>query len=96
MVKECELCNRKDVLTTVHHLIPREKGGNYGAKANLCIPCHKQIHALFPNEQLAGELYTIERLQNEEQMEKYLKWIKKQPVTALPKVKKSNKVKGKK
>ncbi len=90
---QCELCNREGVKTTVHHLVPREMGGNYGAKAHLCIPCHKQIHALYTNEQLAKDLFTIEALQDEEKMKKYIKWIKKQSPTALPKHKKSNQVK---
>lgn len=94
--KQCELCKREEVETTVHHLLPREMGGNYGPKANLCIPCHKQIHAIFTNEQLAEKLFTIERLENEEEMIKYLKWIKKQPASTLPTIKKSKKLRKKK
>ncbi|MCT8138952.1 HNH endonuclease [Anaerobacillus sp. CMMVII] len=95
MKTQCDLCRRGEVETTVHHLIPREMGGNYGPIANLCIPCHKQTHALYTNEQLAGDLFTIERLQNEEQMIRYLNWIKKQPPTTLPRIKKSNALKKK-
>jgi 5-methylcytosine-specific restriction enzyme A len=94
--KQCELCKREEVETTVHHLLPREMGGNYGSKANLCIPCHKQIHAIFTNEQLAEKLFTIERLENEEEMINYLKWIKKQPSSSLPTIKKSKNVRKKK
>lgn len=35
----CELCERDEVETTVHHLLPKEMGGTFGATANLCIPC---------------------------------------------------------
>ncbi len=49
----CELCGRNHVETTVHHLLPKEMGGNYGPTADLCIPCHKQIHALYTNDEIA-------------------------------------------
>ncbi|RXJ04011.1 HNH endonuclease [Anaerobacillus alkaliphilus] len=94
-VNHCELCKRDGVKTTIHHLVPREMGGNYGPKADLCIPCHKQIHALFTNEQLAANLSTIEQLEANDEMQKYLKWIKKQPPTVLPKLKKSKQMRKK-
>ena len=46
-MSRCELCEREDVEITVHHLLPKEMGGTFGPTANLCIPCHKQIHALY-------------------------------------------------
>ncbi|KHF27079.1 hypothetical protein LR68_04086 [Anoxybacillus sp. BCO1] len=48
----CELCGRDDVVFTAHHLTPKEYGGTETAK--LCFPCHKQIHALYTNEELAS------------------------------------------
>jgi 5-methylcytosine-specific restriction enzyme A len=86
----CELCERENVETTVHHLIPREEGGNYGPTADLCVACHKQIHALFTNKELASYLHTIKDLKSNDKMRKFLKWIKKQPATASVKIKKSN------
>ncbi|UOE93125.1 MULTISPECIES: HNH endonuclease [Bacillaceae] len=85
----CELCLRTDIEQTVHHLIPREEGGALLEKAMLCIPCHKQIHALYSNRELAIRLHTIEALQADEKIQSYLRWIKKQPSTVLTKVKKS-------
>ncbi|MBP1157739.1 5-methylcytosine-specific restriction endonuclease McrA [Paenibacillus sp. PvR052] len=35
----CELCGRKDVETTRHHLTPKEKGGTFLPTANLCVAC---------------------------------------------------------
>jgi 5-methylcytosine-specific restriction enzyme A len=86
----CELCGREDVEVTIHHLIPKEMGGTFMPTAILCIPCHKQIHALFTNEQLADGLDTIDRLRSHPELQKFLKWIKKQPSTRLPKISKSN------
>ena len=86
----CELCEREDVDTTVHHLLPKEMGGTFGSTANLCIPCHKQIHALYTNEEIAARLTTIHKLKEDPQLSRFLKWIRKQPSTKLMKIKKSN------
>lgn len=45
----CELCGRQEVVLTEHHLTPREEGGAFLPTAFLCIPCHKQVHALYTN-----------------------------------------------
>ena len=86
----CELCLRDNVERTIHHLTPREFGGGPEETAKLCIPCHKQIHALYSNSELAIRLNTIERLQDDPEMKKYLNWIKKQPAGKLPRIKKSS------
>ncbi|MDQ0232300.1 HNH endonuclease [Metabacillus malikii] len=86
----CELCNRNDVETTIHHLVPKEMGGTFGPTATLCIPCHKQIHALYTNEELASRLSTVELLKDDENLSKFIKWIRKQPPSKLMKIKKSN------
>ncbi|MBT2688979.1 HNH endonuclease [Bacillus sp. ISL-47] len=92
----CELCLREDVEITVHHLTPKEMGGTFLPTANLCIPCHKQIHALYTNVELAARLNKIELLWQDDKIGKYLKWIKKQPSSKLTKSRKSNerKLKG--
>jgi 5-methylcytosine-specific restriction enzyme A len=89
IIGQCELCLRDDVERTVHHLTPKEMGGTFLPKANLCRPCHKQIHALYSNEELAKHLNTIELLRDDQEIGKFLKWIKKQPSSRLPRVSKS-------
>ena len=89
-MSRCELCEREDVDTTVHHLLPKEMGGTFGPTANLCIPCHKQIHALYTNEEIAARLTSIPKLKEDPQLSRFLKWIRKQPSTKLMKIKKSN------
>ncbi len=56
----------------------------------LCIPCHKQIHALYTNKELALRLMTLERLKDDEEIKKYIKWIRKQSSKTLIRTKKSN------
>ena len=77
-VAECELCRREVDRYTVHHLVPRAKGGRFGPKAKLCATCHRQLHALFSEATLAQELNSIPRLQANHQVHDYLKWVRKQ------------------
>jgi 5-methylcytosine-specific restriction enzyme A len=92
----CELCLRADTDITIHHLTPKELGGTFLPTAKLCVPCHKQIHAIYMNAELAVRLNSIELLQQDDKIRKYLKWIRKQPSSKLTKARKSNerKLKG--
>ncbi|MCM3783741.1 HNH endonuclease [Neobacillus mesonae] len=93
---ECELCGRWVPVTTVHHLTPREEGGSHLPTANLCIPCHKQIHHLYTNRELVIHgLTSIEALQADDRIVSYLKWIRKQASTSIPRSKKSKNVRSK-
>lgn len=85
----CALCGREGVTTTVHHLVPREMGGSSQPTVLLCHPCHKQLHALYTNEELAARLSSIAALQGDEQIGRYLKWIRKHPPETIPRTRKS-------
>ncbi|MFD1017794.1 HNH endonuclease [Thalassobacillus hwangdonensis] len=74
----CDLCMRSPITTTVHHLVPKQHGGADGPVADLCSACHRQVHALFTNQELAAFYHTVERLRDHPDMYKYLKWVKKQ------------------
>ena len=92
----CELCRRIGVTkVTEHHLIPREEGGKDKMTAWLCEDCHKQIHALYTNKELAVRLNSLEALENDEKISKYLKYIRKQPSTKKVPIKKSREVRRK-
>ncbi|MDQ0883999.1 5-methylcytosine-specific restriction protein A [Peribacillus sp. V2I11] len=84
-----KLCDRGEIELTIHHLTPRELGGSLLPIAYLCKSCHKQIHALYSNRELAIRLNTVLLLKDDEALKKYLKWIKKQPVTRAIKIRKS-------
>ncbi len=91
----CKLCEREEVEITVHHLTPKEMGGTFLPTANLCIPCHKQIHALYTNEELAIRLNTVLLLKDDPKIFSFIKWIQKQPSTKIPLTRKSNERKKK-
>ena len=83
----CELCEREVPRTTVHHLLPKSTGRRKGLKvvdlptAELCPPCHRQLHALFPNGELARRLDSIEALREDERVARFVAWVRKQAPT---------------
>ena len=88
--KVCELCLRQSNSYTVHHLIPRSRGGRFGPKARLCPTCHRQLHALFSEATLGRELSSIEQIRTNSEMANYLNWVRKQKgPTSFP-VRRSN------
>ena len=84
MSEICELCERTVDHLTVHHLFPKSQGRRAGRKVQelptvrVCRACHRQLHALFSNKELARELDSIEKLKVHPAMQKFLAWIKKQ------------------
>lgn len=92
----CELCKREGIMKiTEHHLVPKEVGGGKLPVALLCQDCHKQIHALYTNKELAMRLNTIAALEKDERVSRYLKYIKNQPTTKNITIKKSRAVRKK-
>lgn len=91
MNQRCELCGREPLETTIHHLTPKEMGGANMPTADLCIPCHKQIHSLYTNRDLITlGLTELTALRQDERIEPYIRWIRKQPATTIPRVRKSH------
>ena len=74
----CELCERDVERFTVHHLIPRARGGNHGPTALLCPTCHRQVHAMFSVTTLAEEMYSVELLRSNPRVADFLRWMRKQ------------------
>ena len=79
---ECQLCKRDMEELTVHHLIPRQtvkrKQADVGSTIDICSACHRQVHSFYSNLQLARQLNSLEKLQSEPKMRKFLSWISKQ------------------
>ena len=65
-------------MITLHHLLPRQKGGKAEDRTPLCKPCHKQLHAMFSNKDLARRYATIEALRSADVLQPFLSWIRKQ------------------
>ena len=74
----CELCLRDVERYTIHHLVPKARGGKFGPTARLCATCHRQLHAMFSESTLAAELHSLELLNANPQVRGYLKWARRQ------------------
>lgn len=94
--KRCELCERSEIKLTKHHIIPKEEGGTEKDIVMICSDCHRQIHALYSNQELALRLFSIEALKNDEKLKKFIRFIKKQPAIKRTVVAKSRDRKRKK
>ena len=75
---KCALCERVVERFTVHHLVPRARGGSHGPTARLCPTCHRQVHAMFSVTTLAEELYSVELLRANPRVASFLRWMRKQ------------------
>lgn len=92
MGEPCELCERTALPLTEHHLVPRARhnkkvkrdlGKDRNKVAMICRPCHNQIHDLFTEKELERSFYTIELLLANEDVQKWIAWVKKRPTWGL-------------
>jgi 5-methylcytosine-specific restriction endonuclease McrA len=76
----CALCEReipKDQLEA-HHLIPKSKGGTQTEYMHSI--CHRQIHALFKETELASVFNTADALLAHPEFAKFIAWVKTKPI----------------
>ena len=79
----CGLCEREVQATSRHHLVPREEGGKHGPTVELCQPCHSSVHRFLSNRALARQYASVEALRDAEELQTYLRWIRKQRVERI-------------
>lgn len=84
----CELCERQASRLTRHHLIPKSqhkrksilrmfsKEQMLGDIALLCKPCHKFIHSVLSEKQLAQDYFSVELLKMNPEVIRFIEWIK--------------------
>jgi len=90
----CPICDR-DIPQSqkdAHHLIPKSKGGK--ATEYLHRICHRQIHALFSETELARKLNTAESLKEHPYMQKFISWVKTKPDSFYQRTSKSDRIKN--
>ena len=75
----CPLCERAipDSMKDAHHLVPKSKGGRQTQFLHRI--CHRQIHALFTETELARKYSTVEALLAHPEIELFVKWVKTKP-----------------
>ena len=85
----CQLCYRPipPALREAHHLIPKSRGGTTTVPMHRV--CHKQIHALFTETELARHYPTSEALRAHPEMARFIHWVQDKPSDFNPPIRRS-------
>ena len=79
----CPLCGRPippEARSSLHHLVPRLRGGKGGETVRLHQICHNEIHATLTETELARDYNTPEALRAHPRLAKFIAWVRKRPL----------------
>ena len=80
----CPLCRRPipaNARQSLHHLVPKLKGGKGGPTVLLHQICHDEIHATLTEAELARDYATPEALRAHPRLAKFVAWVARRPPT---------------
>lgn len=88
----CPLCGREIPADQrdEHHLVPRLKGGKETTALHRI--CHRQIHALFSEAELARSYATVEALLEHPEVQKFVAWVSTKPPGFADSARRSNRL----
>lgn len=90
----CPLCERKIPLSQrdAHHLVPKSKGGRKTEYLHRI--CHRQIHALFNETELARQYDSVDALLSHSDIATFVAWVKTKPDDFMQRTRKSHRLKA--
>lgn len=90
----CPLCGRPipEGQKDAHHLVPKSKGGR--ATEFLHRICHRQIHALFSETELARYYSDVEALLAHPEMARFVAWVRTKPEDFYERTRKSQRLRA--
>ena len=90
----CPLCDRAIPKSQrdEHHLIPKSHGGRHTAVLHRI--CHRQIHAIFTETELARQYNTVEQLRLQAEMISFIEWVRLKPDDFFERARKSRRLKA--
>jgi 5-methylcytosine-specific restriction endonuclease McrA len=90
MTSRCQLCGRPEELTD-HHLIPRSQHSRLRRVRNefdveaarhdtarLCSACHRTVHSLLTDRELAEDYHSLESLRSHPGIRRFVRWARRQ------------------
>ena len=78
----CPLCLRPippHAKQSLHHLVPKLRGGKGGPTVLVHQICHNEIHAALTETELARDYDTPEKLRAHPQLARFAAWVRKRP-----------------
>jgi hypothetical protein len=78
----CPLCDRPipaHARQSLHHLVPRLRGGKGGPVVRLHQICHNAIHATLSETELARDYASVEALRAHPRIAAFVAWVRKRP-----------------
>ncbi len=90
-MESCEICQRREVPLTRHHLLPQSRHNKPRFRreftraegreriAMLCPACHSCVHSLLTEKQLERDYNTIDSLRAHPQIQAFAAWLATKP-----------------
>jgi len=78
----CPLCGRPippAARQSLHHLVPRLRGGKGGETVLLHQICHNEVHATLSEADLAREYSDMAKLRGHPRLRRFVDWVRKRP-----------------
>lgn len=88
----CPLCERAIPASQrdEHHLVPKCKGGRQTQYLHRV--CHRQVHALLTETELARQYATVEALLQHPELQTFIAWVKTKPDDFFVRTRKSSRM----
>lgn len=86
----CPVCGRSipPSQRDAHHLVPKSRGGRETAWLHRI--CHRQLHALFSEGELASRYNHVEALLAQPEVQRFAQWVKTKPDDFFERTRKSH------
>lgn len=90
----CPLCGRPipPEQQDAHHLVPRSRGGTQTQVLHRI--CHRQLHALFSETELARDYPSIAALQAQPEVARFVEWVRSKPPGFVERTRRSGRRNG--